>query len=475
MDADGNSSPLTKNTAMQKRRSHKKSRNGCQNCKKWHTKCDEQGPPCNNCTLRKAVCVYTRPRADNASSYGVVAIRRKDADADASALRTMLERPRGDIGALCGAYGGPARLLELELMHQWSTKTYQSFCGIPEDHEFMQVLLPRAALNYDFMLNCIMAISSLHVARSVGAAESARYVNAGLELYNKGSISFRTHLTNMNADNCLVLYMFSAIAVAVHLSSPRGRGDALRLVIVAFDLVSGSTSIGMMGMPWMLNSAYPLRVLLSRLGAPKELIDADSRAALARLRAVNDLRYGSAAPRGDGGVVEELGGVGVVVREHEFYEMVIDGLEMCFAEEARGLLTAFCTAFPGLAGKHYTTFVSRSDPFSLLILMHWGVLLSRLDSTIWWWASSIATDLTIEAAVIIHNHHPDLALEWAEPMAWVQQQVGLSWPSTQVTLLSSSSSSSSSSSTSSSSFSSISSTSLSAPWTTEVQNSHVLF
>ncbi|KAI1458118.1 hypothetical protein F4805DRAFT_147987 [Annulohypoxylon moriforme] len=401
---------------MQKRRSHKKSRNGCQNCKKWHTKCDESGPPCNNCTLRKAKCIYNRPKVEAASQNNSLTIRSRNADAITSAF--SIERPRGDVGAICGAYGGPSRLLELELMHQWSTTTYKAFCGIPEDFPYLQNMLPRAALEYDFMLNCIMAISSLHIAHSAGDANITKYTNAGLEYYNRGSSSFRTHLGKMNPENAHVLYMFSAIAIAVHLSIPQ-RASMLDLLIVALDLINGSTSIGMMGMPWLLSSALPLRTFISRMGASKDLIDDDSKVALARLRAINDLRNQTPKEPMSDGVIE--------IRDHELYEMAIAGLETCYAEEARGVLKGFSTAFPGLAGKPFTSLISKSDPFALLIILHWAVLLGKLDPNIWW-AASLSEQLAIEISDLLKMSHPELSLEWAESIVWVRDRMGLSWP-----------------------------------------------
>lgn len=42
------------------RRTHKKSRQGCAECKRCHKKCDESRPSCVNCTVTKKQCSYTR-------------------------------------------------------------------------------------------------------------------------------------------------------------------------------------------------------------------------------------------------------------------------------------------------------------------------------------------------------------------------------------------------------------------------------
>ncbi|OTB09297.1 hypothetical protein M426DRAFT_77273 [Hypoxylon sp. CI-4A] len=407
---------------MQKRRSHKKSRNGCQNCKKWHTKCDESGPPCNNCALRKAKCIYNnRANPGHSDSSSSLTIRSNNRDRSTSS--TLVERPPGDVGTICGAYGGPSRLLELELMHQWSTNTFKAFRSIPEDGEYLQVMLPRAALNYDFMLNCILSISSLQIAWTMGDHDSAaKYVNAGLEYYNRGSMSFRTALQNINSDNCHVLYMFSAIAIAAHLTIPRRGASTLELLITALDLIHGSTSIGMLGMPWLLNSAFPLRLFVERMGAPKELIDEDSKAALARLHAINDKRH-EATPEPEIGIREDVAR-DVEVHDHQLYRMALAALEMSFAEESKGELRGFCTAFPALVGRPFTSLIGRHEPFALLIALHWTVLLGGLDKTIWW-ANSISQELAEELVDVLKTSHPDLALEWTDSIAWALDRVRL--------------------------------------------------
>ncbi|KAI1406220.1 hypothetical protein F4819DRAFT_442146 [Hypoxylon fuscum] len=406
---------------MQKRRSHKKSRNGCQNCKKWHTKCDEAGPPCNNCTLRRAQCVYNRPKDDHTNNGGSLTIRPKLGDTATCSI--VLERPLGDVGSLCSAYGGPGRLLELELMHQWSTTTYKSFCGIPEDGEYLQVVLTRCSLNYDFMLNCIMAISSLHIAKSVGEANSAKYVNAALEFYNRGSSSFRQNLGSVNAENSHILYMFSAIAISVHLATPQRSPSMLNHVAVAFDLLNGSINLAMMAMPWILKSPFPLSIFISRMGASKDFIDADSRAALTRLSSLNDRHHKAVSePIGDG---EEEGNGVVGTKKHELYQTALQCLEMCFAEEARGVLRGFGTAFPAMTGKAFTSLINESDPFSLLITMHWAVLISRTDRDVWW-LISLGEHLAIEISDLLNTFHPDLAREWHDAMLWPLERMDLS-------------------------------------------------
>ncbi|ETN37377.1 uncharacterized protein HMPREF1541_08368, partial [Cyphellophora europaea CBS 101466] len=43
---------------MPSRRTHTKSRNGCDVCRTRRIKCDETGPPCGKCAVRHLDCQY---------------------------------------------------------------------------------------------------------------------------------------------------------------------------------------------------------------------------------------------------------------------------------------------------------------------------------------------------------------------------------------------------------------------------------
>ncbi|CEJ79928.1 Putative Sterol uptake control protein 2 [[Torrubiella] hemipterigena] len=67
-------SPVIPNTpggsALKTRRSHRKSRNGCAECKRRHIRCDERRPECSNCSIADRACAYPNaaPTATAASN-----------------------------------------------------------------------------------------------------------------------------------------------------------------------------------------------------------------------------------------------------------------------------------------------------------------------------------------------------------------------------------------------------------------------
>ncbi|MBA7492113.1 hypothetical protein ES702_02662 [subsurface metagenome] len=108
--------------AMQPRRTHTKSRRGCQMCKQRRVKCDEAGPPCGPCEFRNIACAYaagaqrgTLPGAQDAPTLQSQA---REPNAPQREAPVTAEEPSsasvedGNVLAL-------GRKLELELLHQW--------------------------------------------------------------------------------------------------------------------------------------------------------------------------------------------------------------------------------------------------------------------------------------------------------------------------------------------------------------------
>ncbi|KAM0512715.1 hypothetical protein ACHAPE_008595 [Trichoderma viride] len=55
------------NGVVKTRRSHRKSRNGCSECKRRHIRCDERRPACTNCTIAERACSFPPSRQNQLS------------------------------------------------------------------------------------------------------------------------------------------------------------------------------------------------------------------------------------------------------------------------------------------------------------------------------------------------------------------------------------------------------------------------
>ncbi|KAI1434267.1 hypothetical protein GGR50DRAFT_419014 [Xylaria sp. CBS 124048] len=423
---------------MQKRRSHKKSRRGCLNCKKWHTKCDEQGPPCNNCTLRNAKCEYawaTKSNGPNGINPSAASRKYSSSSAD----EPHLNEPSGL------AMRENRRLLELDLMHQWSTTTYTSLCSVPEDHNYMQFVMPREALSYDFLLNGIFVAAALHRSTTVAKGEARGYFNIAMELYDRASRSFRTHLRKMDPATHHLLYIFSSMAAFINIAfsqcnfSEGGELNTLSTVAVAFDLLNGSINIAQADFQRLLDSPVPVRAYFKYGLAPAVSLYHETRAAIYRLKSLNELYHhsshyqaatpalsdhlsiASSPPSSDGSSTTAV---------PTPWNTAIALLHLCFAEEQRGVMRGFCFLFPGSAGPDFTAALKTSDPMALLILMHWTVLIERTSGE-YWWAEKLGRRLAVGCWKAMQlslrtSRSPALITpEWGESVAWVCAQLGL--------------------------------------------------
>ncbi|KAI1263270.1 hypothetical protein F5Y18DRAFT_134091 [Xylariaceae sp. FL1019] len=340
----------------------------------------------------------------------------------------------GDPGGL--VFSECRRRLELDLMHCWSTTTYKSLCSVPEDHHYMQLILPQEALRYDFLMNGIFVASALHRVTMVPEPEARQYYNTAMELYDRASRSFRTHLGKMSPETHHMLYMFSSLAAFINIAFSQCNftdGDELNTlstVAVAFDLLNGSVNIAQADFERLLESPVPVRAYLSYGTARCDMLDPDTQGALARLEILNEIyhsyRYKGSTPLSpddaSGANTQRSGSPPIPVTP---WSTAVGLLRRCFAEDLRGVFRGFCFVFPGAAGPDFTAAVKTADPMALMILMHWTVLLGRAQGEYWW-----AKDLGPRLAVGIWKAMQLIALspsaspimlspEWAQSIDWV--------------------------------------------------------
>ncbi|KAI0181790.1 hypothetical protein GGR52DRAFT_55470 [Hypoxylon sp. FL1284] len=152
------------------KRPHRKSRAGCHQCKKRKVKCDEVRPSCKSCRLRKENCVYPAAPASD-SGYGSA----KSAHKAASPTPSSSSAPPEEISAArsivtLGPQFRPAALcdnMDMKMLWFFTTHGYQYFSiqtghSKPVDY-VLQVKIVQYAFESPFLLDCLMAVSSLHL------------------------------------------------------------------------------------------------------------------------------------------------------------------------------------------------------------------------------------------------------------------------------------------------------------------------
>ncbi|KAK8080639.1 hypothetical protein PG997_008457 [Apiospora hydei] len=287
----------TKPVTQHKRRPHKKSRHGCGSCKKFHVKCDESGPRVETAYFVKSLASIQLSREPRCPS----------------------QHPSMSLSPW-----GSERLLELELMHRWCTRTYTGFVAVPEDAYYCMGVLPRLALEYsDVLLSTIMATAALDTAMT-SATESSRnsYADIAMQYYDKASAAFRDPALSPTPDNHHILVFVSAMLVIFNLavsqinttSSPskelgggrvqigmsnsgnnRSSKSRLAQIEVTFGLLSSSYQLAQRHMSWLLDSPWPLRTIMFLGEASPDILDKEHKAVFTRLRLLNRKLHSQAA------------------------------------------------------------------------------------------------------------------------------------------------------------------------------------
>ena len=267
------------------------------------------------------------------------------------------------------------QLLELELMHRWSTTTYKDVCSCSDEHYLMQVLVPRDALKYAFLMDGILALAALDMVRESTQAEAPRYARTALELYGRAVASYRAEL--------------------------------------------GAASIAIVACPWLETGPLDLAKAAETWSQPLQLdlLDNSARTTIARLKTINDrLRL----------CIEEDGRLAgsQTPLEYASYQAAIRDLERCFVMEVQAKMRGICIGWPTMVDQDYASAVKRSEAMALLVLMHWAALVDTLGKDVWW-ASKAGKNLVFELTDVLQHVQPTLGPDRWEAVAWVRQRVGL--------------------------------------------------
>ncbi|EHY59579.1 hypothetical protein HRR83_001146 [Exophiala dermatitidis] len=271
---------------MPPRRTHKKSRKGCLQCKQRRVKCDEKTPVCGNCTKRELDCSYREQHAytpinyhDTSLSGGRGTIRspatttstgtggrssapiRPSSSGTNTPASNVVGAPDVIYPAASGSQDKGQHLLDLEMLHLYTTVTYRSCVGMiqsVETGDLWQKYVPRKALQYDFLLQALLAFAALHMTTlkieqeqqkeqqqqqqhqhdvdyssrpeahiyeiSTSLTNSTRpaafYLRKALEYQNRAVTLFRGSVQDVTPENCSAVFAFSSITMLFAMAVP---------------------------------------------------------------------------------------------------------------------------------------------------------------------------------------------------------------------------------------------------------------
>ncbi|KAM0714326.1 hypothetical protein Q7P37_010113 [Cladosporium fusiforme] len=165
--------------------------------------CDEQTPTCTRCLKRGEKCSFLTTPADSDSP-----------NSHSNSNGTPHE---------CLQEQHDRHLLELELMHHWTTSTYLTVSyNHPKNNAVLTGDLCRSALAHEYLLDGIFSFTALHLAyeNHSDPATAEHYVSAAISLRNRGlqraapamqDFHLRT-ASEPDASEVFALFWFSAFA-----------------------------------------------------------------------------------------------------------------------------------------------------------------------------------------------------------------------------------------------------------------------
>ncbi|KAL4911757.1 hypothetical protein BDW62DRAFT_45836 [Aspergillus aurantiobrunneus] len=386
---------------MPPRRSHTKSRYGCNQCKKRRVKCDERGPPCSNCTSRELECSYSKPPVPRSLPS---ALPCPSSGYDYSARPTLTQPYQQASSASPSDVSRSGELRRLELMHKFSTETFQSFCNSSSDFYTWQIVVPQKALSHDFLMKGILATASLHIASSMDPSAALTYINTALEYHNQTLTPFRHAIDEISPDNCDAVFAHSVVTTIISIALPQLTTEkdesigAYEKIVLATELLQGVSKIIKICRGWLKLKPFTGGSDFwdrSNIG-----LDEETDTALKNLSALTD----------------EIANA----EQHNMFKEAVTLLRQCFTRYANSKDIASILAWLAAADKEFIYALRCRQPFALLILMYWGVLLHELHGRLWW-ARNSGSALVLELLTELRSYQP----RWETILLWPKQRIGL--------------------------------------------------
>lgn len=159
---------------------------------KW--KCGEEKPQCKNCQAHNADCVYE-------------AVTSRRTTPKPALTESRPATPTTPISQ----DGPPVFTLEhMELLHHYTSLTSQTFSSTAQAREVWQDRVPRLAMDADYVLQALLAVSALHLSQIRPHARSS-YWSTGVKLYHAALSKAQKEMENVTEENCTAIYIFSML------------------------------------------------------------------------------------------------------------------------------------------------------------------------------------------------------------------------------------------------------------------------
>ncbi|KAH7142739.1 hypothetical protein B0J13DRAFT_444865 [Dactylonectria estremocensis] len=203
------------------RKSHRKSRKGCLDCRRRRVKCGEERPSCLVCVRRNVRCEYpNKARNLSSPSASVSALEDSHVSLDLPRSCSSASPPSPAITPLftfANVTADTFTLTDLRLLYHWTGSTSNDLCRCPEVRHIWRTVLPQIGFKHPFVLHALLGLAALHIAHQNPSERKSRWVDA-VHHHSKALDGFQKALCCITEENsealftwsiCNVLYVFA--------------------------------------------------------------------------------------------------------------------------------------------------------------------------------------------------------------------------------------------------------------------------
>ncbi|KAJ5958265.1 uncharacterized protein N7479_005415 [Penicillium vulpinum] len=379
------------------RRTHKKSRNGCIECKRRHMKCDEQRPICSNCISSQRHCEFLEAVPIEQSSRSV----RSETATASSAVGSPAVTSSPGQEPNNSPEDAPVNMLHVELVHNLSSETMatlnspNNFSGI----SFQQIL--RYGLSAPYLMNELLSLSALHLSITRPEQRSL-YRHHSTQLQNYALSSFKNFSTQINDENYVSIFLFAGI-LGMHMLCEtlvyrENDFESFLDQFVQYTVLHHGVRTIAGGGRWQLLQQTELKPLLE-LGERMPSADAS---------------LGSVCQV----LLDRIKGLGHDENIEKTYQQAIQALQSAITVVDRQIPGSNCLdvliAWPVLVPREYIDLVAQRKGEALVILAHFGALVDTHKHS-WIFCDG--------GKYLVESISQYLGPQWEEWLHWPQQSL----------------------------------------------------
>lgn len=294
-----------------------------------------------------------------------------------------------------------------------------------EDCSFFLDALPRLAFHHDFLLDGLLAVAALDIVACSSRPDKAALRQVALELCSRSSVSYREGLARVTEENCLPYVVYSLFTVVINLVLPRQIPSALGRPVSSmdsiktlFELARGAKLVASLHGEELdkryVSTGLVRRALQESASAP---VEGEAKQIIARLEAINDQLHAQ-TPQ------DSLEAYNTSRPTHDMYRSVIGLLRIYHVEDEKGIIQGLCLTAFNQVGDDFKLALNESEPFALLLLMHWAVLMHRHNKK-FWWTRLVGKDLVEEIMPFIQQSELVCLPTVVKHLDWIQSESNL--------------------------------------------------